>query len=249
MDRETILKNMLTGVDPPPDEDLKKSILAAMKGFSDKQLEKMEQAGVRFWPFLKGAPPEYNVTGVSDLGTPAEYKKELRLVRISPASLKRPGITDMLRHELAHAWDDVRNETSPPNLRKLKGDALTNELTRLAGDTMPFESQSTKKLAPGKFSMEEMLDRYKKGLPERDMSFANPSTAESHVAADVMEFYAEGYSVFHGFCDLCQSRLLRLAPELYNYLELESKTYGLPAPNRDQLNKSFNDNYPEWKGY
>jgi len=55
--------------------------------------------------------------------------------------------------------------------------------------------------------------------------------------------------VFHGFCGLCQARLLRLAPELYDYLEQESKTYGLPAPNRGQLNKLFNDSYPGWKGY
>jgi hypothetical protein len=249
MDRDTILKNMLTGVDPPPDEALKKSLLSAMKAFSDKQLEKMDQAGVRFWPFIKGAPPEYNITDVPDLGAPAEYKKELRLVRISPASLKKPGITDFLRHELAHAWDDVRNETSPPNLRKLKGDALTNELIRLAGDKAPFDSQSKRKLPPGNLSMEEMLNLYQKGLPERDMSFANPSTAETHAGANVMEFYAEGYSVFHGFCDVCQSRMLRLATELYNYLEQESKTYGLPTPNRDQLNKLFNDSYPGWKGY
>jgi hypothetical protein len=234
---------MLTGVDPPPGEDLKKSLLAAMKAFSDKQLEKMEQAGVRFWPYIKGEPPEYG-TGVPDLGSPAEYRKELRLVRISPASLKKPGITDFLRHELAHAWDDVRNENSPPNLRKLKGDALHNELVRLGGDKMPFDSQSKKKLPPGNFSMEEMLDLYRKGLPERDMSFANPSTAETHAGADVMEFYAEGYSVFHGFCDVCQARMLRLAPELYDYLERESRTYGLPTPNRDQLNKLFNDTYP-----
>jgi hypothetical protein len=249
MDRDTILKNMLTGVDPPPDDDTKKSLVAAMKAFSDKQLEKMDQAGVRFWPYIKGAPPEYNVTGVPDLGAPAEYKKELRLVRISPASLKRPGITDFLRHELAHAWDDVRNEKSPSNLRTLKGNALSDELTRLAGDKMPFDSQSKKKLAPGNLSMEEMLDRYQKGLPERDMSFANPSTAEKHAGADVMEFYAEGYSVFHGFCDVCQARLLRLATELYDYLELESKNYGLAVPNRDQLNKLFNDTYPSMSKY
>src|ERR1700689_2107842 len=209
----------------------------------------MEQAGVSLWPFIMGEPPEYNDTGVPDLGAPAEYKKELRLVRISPASLKKPGITDFLRHELAHAWDDVRNENSQPNLRKLKGDALTNELTRLAGDKMPFDSQSKKKLAPGNLSMEEMLDRYQKGLPERDMSFANPSTAETHAGGDVMEFYAEGYSVFHGFCDVCQARLLRLATELYDYLEQESKTYGLPTPNRGQLNKLFNDTYPNWSKY
>jgi hypothetical protein len=249
MDRETILKNMLSGVDPPPDEDVKKSLRAAMQAFSDKQLEKMEQAGVRFWPFVKGAPPEYNLTGVPDLSAPAEYRKEFRAVRISPASLKRPAITDYLRHELAHAWDDVRNEKSPPNLRTLKGDALTDELIRLAKDQMPFDSQSSRKLDPGKLSMQEMLDRYQKSLPEKEMSFAHPSTADKHAGKNVMEFYAEGYSVFHGYCDICQARLLRFAPELYDYLAQESKSYGLPAPNRDQLNKLFDSTYPGARGY
>jgi hypothetical protein len=249
MDRETILNNMLTGVDPPPGDDVKKSLRTAMQAFSVKQLERMDQAGVRFWPFVQGAPPEYQLTGVPDLGSPAEYRKEFRAIRISPASLARSSITDFLRHELAHAWDDVRNENSPPNLRKLKGDALTNELIRLAQDKLPFESQSSKKLLPGKLSMQEMLDRYQKVLPEKDMSFAHQSTADKHAGKNPMEFYAEGYSVFYGFCDACKARLLRFAPELFEYLALEAKTYGQPVPDRAQLNKVFDTTYPGARGY
>jgi hypothetical protein len=233
MDRDAILNEMISGVDPAPKDSVKKSLQAAMEAFSVKQLEKMVHAGVRFWPFLKGAPPEYKITGVPDLEAPAEYRKEFRAIRISPASLEKGAITDYLRHELAHAWDDVRNEDSPRNLRKLKDDALTNELIRLAKDEQPFESQSSKKLLPSKLSMQEMLDRYVKVLPEKDMSFAHPSTQGKHAAKNPMEFYAEGYSVFHGFSDTCKARLLRFAPELYDYLEQESKVYGLPTPVRD----------------
>jgi hypothetical protein len=249
MDRDTILSDLLTGVDPPPNESVKKSLQAAMQAFSVKQLEKMDQAGVRFWPYVKGAPPEYKLTGVPDLQAPAEYRKEFRAIRITPASMQKSAITDYLRHELAHAWDDVRNESSPLNLRTLQGDALSNELIRLAKDTEPFASQSSKKLDPGKLSMQEMLDRYVKGLPDKDLSFAHASTAGKHASKNTMEFYAEGYSVFHGFSDLCKARLLRLAPELYDYLEQESKLYGLPTPDRDQLNKLFDTTYTNLRGY
>jgi hypothetical protein len=249
MDRTTILSDMLSGVDPPPDERVKKSLLSAMQAFSDKQLKQMNQAGVRFWPYVKGAPPEYKITGVPDLGAPAEYKKEFRTIRISPASLEKSSITDYLRHELAHAWDDVRNETNPPNVRELKGDALYKELIRLAQDKQPLESQSQKKLEPGKLTLQEMLDRYVKVLPEKDLSFAHPSTSGKHAASNTMEFYAEGYSVFHGFNTLCQARLLRFAPELYDYLEKDSQQFTLITPDRAGLNKLFNETYPKMKDY
>jgi hypothetical protein len=50
MDRETILKSMLSGVSPALSDDQLKSIRAAMKAFSVKQLQKMDEAGVRIWP-------------------------------------------------------------------------------------------------------------------------------------------------------------------------------------------------------
>ena len=249
MSRDTILNDMLTGIKPPPSDDVKNSLRTAMKAFGDKQLQRMDNAGVRFWPFVEGAPPEYRLTGVPDLKAPAEYKKEFRAVRITPASLAKSAITDFLRHELAHAWDDVRNESNPPNLRTLKGDALDNELARLAGDKEPFASQSLKKLDPGKLSMQEMFDIYNKALPDKDWSFAHDSTAPRHAAANPMEFYAEGYSVFHGFCDTCKARLLRFATELYDYLEQEAKGNGLPTPDRKQLKKVFDTTYPAAKNY
>src|SRR5205823_6284198 len=66
-------------------------------------------------------------------------------------------------------------------------------------ERLGLEDVRAYQLPPGKkFSMQEMLDRYKKVLPDKTKSFAHPSAADKHNAKDVMEFYAEGYSVFHG---------------------------------------------------
>jgi hypothetical protein len=250
MDREAILKSMLSGVDPPLTEAQLKSVAAAMRAFSVKQLEKMEAAGVRIWPFVKGVPPEYQVDGIPDLSAPAEYRFLYRTVRISPASLDKSAMVDFVRHELAHAWDDVRSGKHPKSLRKLKGDALVEEVSRRGQDGEPFESQSKKKLPPSnKYSTQEMLDRYRKVLPDKTKSFANPSTADKHNAANVMEFYAEGYSVFHGMHQTSQGRMLWLAPELFDYLEKEAKGYGLLTPERTQLEKVLDDNEKGWRNY
>jgi hypothetical protein len=250
MDREAILKSMLMGVDPLPTDAQTKDILSAMRAFSEKQLEKMEKAGVRIWPFVKGLPPEYQIDSIGDLGAPAEYKFQFRTIRISPTSLEKSAATDFLRHEFAHAWDDVRTGKNPKSLRKLKGDALVEELNRRAQTSEPFESQSKKKLHPAnKYSMQEMLDRYKKVLPDKTRTFANPSTADKHNATDVMEFYAEGYSVYHGMYKTSQGRMLWLAPELFDYLEYESKVYGLPRLDREELKKVLDDNEKGWREY
>jgi hypothetical protein len=247
MDRETILKEMIRGADHELGDDVKGVLRNAMKAFSLNQLQKMIDAGVRFWPSVKGVPAEYADAGfaVPDLAAPADYVAPLRLLCVSPATLtKAGGATDATRHELAHAWDDVRNEKKSTNLRKLSGDALKKEVMRMLTEEQTekqtekqtkkqtFGSESTDKLPPDKkLSMQEMVSKYKDELRLDKRGFAHPTTAPKHVAATVMEFYAEGYSVFHGYNDLCQSRLMDLAPELYGYLEWESKAYHLATPN------------------
>jgi len=140
-------------VNPALSDDQIKPVRAAMKAFSVKQLQQMDGAGVRIWPFVKGVPPEYLVRSIPDLGAPAEYNPQFSTIRISPASLAGPGSTDFLRHEFAHAWDNVRTGKAPKSLRKLKGDAVIDELNHRAKEGGHFESQSPKKLPPGNYSM------------------------------------------------------------------------------------------------
>jgi hypothetical protein len=253
-DRAAILKSMLDGVKPVLDDDKTKRIASALKAFSDKQLNKMDAAGVRIWPFVKGLPPEYQVAKIDELGGPADYNAQYRTVRVSPTSMEKDSFTDFMRHELAHAWDNVRTGKNLKDLRKLKDSAFADELNKradqeLKGET--FESKSARKLPPGnKASMQEAVDEYKKLLSlDTTRSFAHPSTAPKHSAANAMEFYAEGYSVFHGNVPLSQGRLLYMAPVLFYYLEHEAKAEGLLRPGKDDLKKYLDENEKGWRAW
>ena len=256
--RAAILKSMLDGgankaLSAAQTTSLADAMNTATKAFSEKQLDSMEAAGVRIWPFAKGQPPEYLVGKDDQLKGPASYNPQVRTIKISPASLERGAgaLTDYLRHELAHAWDNVRTGKLQTSLRKLKGDALAAELELRAQQSEPFESESKKKLPPDKtYSMGEMLDRYKKlvkGLGDKTRTFANPGTADQHNARDVKEFYAEGYSVFHGNQQTSQGRMLWLAPEFFKFLDHEANGNGLPRPGKDGLKQVLDANDKGWR--
>src|ERR1700687_2928751 len=94
------------------------------------------------------------------------------------------------------------------------------------------------------------LDTYIKVLRvDRTKSFAHPATAEKHLAKNVMEFYEEGYSVFHGFNLTSQGRMLWLAADLFNFLEKEARDYGLLTPDREELKKTLDDNEKGWRDF
>ena len=80
-----------------------------------------------------------------------------------------------------------------------------------------------------------MYGRYVSRVPYRMFAFDNPGTKEGHSLRSVKEFYAEGYSVFHGPHKYSQARLLYYAPELFELLESEAQNEGLPIPNRTKL--------------
>jgi hypothetical protein len=79
-----------------------------------------------------------------------------------------------------------------------------------------------------------MYDRFM-NRPATQWSFANTKTAPEHVARNVREFYAEGYSVFHGDNEDAQAQLLCDAPELYQLLENEADKWKLDVPDRNKL--------------
>jgi hypothetical protein len=93
---------MLSGVSPTLSEDRMNSIGTAMKAFSVKQLQKMEEAGVRIWPFVKGLPPEYGVSSISDLDSPAEYNPQFRTIRVSPAGILCGRIWNSMRKDIVY---------------------------------------------------------------------------------------------------------------------------------------------------
>jgi hypothetical protein len=251
MDRDKLIAGMLTGASPALSTEQVAMINAALKAFSDKQLTRMEDAGVRMWPFLKGLPPDIAPVPIDDLSAPAEYVFQFRVVRISPASLAKGSAVNHLRHEFAHAWDNVRSGKNPKSLRKIKPDAQIDEINARAKELAPFASDSSVKLPPSMHPMQDLVGEYKKVLAvdREKFSFAHDSTAPKHATANVREFYAEGYSVFHGLSVDKQARMLWIARDFFDYLDQESKGFGLLSPDRKLLEKTLDGIDKNWRNF
>jgi hypothetical protein len=211
-----------------------KQIEAAMRGFSLHQLHAMRQAGVRFWVPNSLPPDLRDKAAIKNLSSPGGYWDLLRIIQMSEEAS-----TDAIRHELAHAWDHVRTGKVKP-IGKLKGEDFVKAVKNTPElSSATDEKRSTVETKEGKtravrLSIPEMLERYKR-WKLREESFDNPSTREGYSKSSPREFYAEGYSVFHGGREWNQARLLYYAPELYELLEAEAKQEGLDIPDRAKL--------------
>ena len=154
-------------------------------------------------------------------------------------------------HEFAHAWDNVRSGKNPKSLRKIKPDAQTDEINARAKEPAPFGSDSSAKLPPSMRPMQDLVGDYKKVLAvdREKFSFAHDSTAPKHATANVREFYAEGYSVFHGLSVDKQARMLWIARDFFDYLDQESKGLGLVVPDRKLLEKTLDGIDKNWRNF
>ena len=222
-----------------PDKTVGK-ISAAMNAFSLHQLHAMEKAGLRFWPG-DSLPSEFkDRVKVDPISTPAEYVDVIHIIRMADNAT-----TDAIRHEMAHAWDHVRTGKVKP-VAQLKGkefeQALQNtpELSSTTSEKRPTKELTGGKMKSARMPISEMLKRYRR-FKLREESFDNPSTRESYSKRSVREFYAEGYSVFHGGREWNQARLLYYAPELYEMLETEAKEEGLDVPDRSKVEAAMKD--------
>jgi hypothetical protein len=90
--------------------------------------------------------------------------------------------------------------------------------------------------------VQDTFDRFMNRPVMDYWSFANSKTDPEHVTSDVREFYAEGYSVFHGANEDAQAQLLCGALELYLLLEQEARAARLAVPDRRALGKNNADN-------
>lgn len=217
-------------------------INAAMRAFSLHQLRTMRKSGVRFWE-PNSLPPEFSGrVKLANLSTPAEYVDLIRIIRLSSGAS-----TDAIRHEMAHAWDHVRTgKVKPIPIEKLSDkdfEKALKETPELSSATNV--KRDTKEVSGGKersvrLTISEMLERYR-SWKLREQCFDNPTTRESHSKASPREFYAEGYSVFHGGSEWSQAKLLYYAPELYNLLEAEAKQEGLTVPDRAKVEASMKE--------
>lgn len=241
--RADVLKDMLRGTTADEKKAWCKKLRRAMAAFSTDQLKKMKKAGVRFWrsgeypsPF-KDADIVPSETGRLEM---ARYGPGSRVIQWGPKAGP-----DEIRHELAHAWDHVRGGMVT-RLDSIKGASLKKEMLNpppLTSETKEKRLTLTetvgKETKNVKLSVQEIFDRFMKRPPRSGVgdtwSFANTRTDPEHVLNSVKEFYAEGYSVFHGDNTDAQAQLLCDAPELYQLLENEAKAAKLKAPDRDVL--------------
>jgi hypothetical protein len=237
-ERAKLLTEFTGGAELP--EQQVSRIASAMRAFSLRQLQAMRKAGVRFWA-PDSLPPEFkDHVEVENVSTPGQYLDTLRLIRMA-----KNASTDSIRHEMAHAWDHVRTGKVKP-IAGLKGeefDKALKDTPALSSETE--EKRATKETHQGKvrsvrIPISEMFERYKK-WKLREQSFDNPSTREGYSKTSPKEFYAEGYSVFHGGREWNQARLLYYAPELYELLEAEAKQQGLSVPDRSKIEAALKE--------
>jgi len=236
--RNAILQDMLRGLDANEKKSWCKKIRRALAGFSTRQMQVMKNAGVRFWRSGEFPAPFADKYGPSATkrGEMARYDFPYRIIQ----GLDTSG-PDEVRHELAHAWDHVRSG-KVPRLDKLKG----KQLDKAMFVSPDFSSEGkekrvsiddpagsgTKKI---KLSVQDTFDRFMQRPAQGNWSFANSRTKPEHVTSDIREFYAEGYSVFHGDNEEAQAIMLCDAPELYALLEKEALAEKLKVPDRTKL--------------
>lgn len=227
--RERAIEHMLRFV-PETDTELRSAIRAASASFSDRQLIRMDQAGVVFAANRVGGLPADRVRGAAEglvnersptIGgrTGGRYLPELRTIQM------RSRAEGSIVHEMAHAWDDVRND------RLRLSDAASPELQRRlalqdAGRTA-FSSDT---------ELAGALEAYRgrRPRPERGTTAFSLNADPHEPLENPREFYAEGYALFHRGSPERLEVLRRQAPELYRVLYREAAEGGTlrsqPAP-------------------
>lgn len=134
------------------------------------------------------------------------------------------------RHELAHAWDDVRADRHPQRLDELPLAQRTRAVERLSTEVESHHAMSSSTDPRLRDSFEEYAHGRSWNQAEYEAeAFDTPGTQGGYSRRSVEEFYAEGFSAFHGDAERA-ARLQRNAPELYRQLAAESQQEGtLPA--------------------
>jgi len=236
--RDQILQDMLRGLTATEKDSVCKRFRRALAAFSTSQMLTMKSAGVRFWRAGEFPPPfkDDYAPGKAKRNEMARYHPEVRVIQWGT----RAGV-DEIRHELAHAWDHVRGG-KVARLDAYKGARLKKAVQAAA--TFSSEKNEARltveEIVHGQkqkvgLSIKDVYDRFMKRPAAAYWSFANTKTDPEHVTSDVREFYAEGYSVFHGDNEDAQAQLLCDAPELYQLLENEANEGKLAVPDRGKL--------------
>lgn len=218
--RVELTDDMMRGIHPPPSGSTRASMDAALSSFSDRQLEEMHAAGVRFWPADAGMPPEISETGVANPRAREAYIPEARTIRYTEGMS-----ASRLRHELAHAYDDVHGERAPHRLDDLPLAERTREMGRLDREVSRHRAFGSER----DHAIGDSFEAYRAERPhvraEYERYDFDVGARTGYSATDVHEFYAEGFSAFHGDAEHAR-RLEHNAPGLYRHLLEESRAEG-----------------------
>ncbi len=220
--RTAACDDFLRGVSPPPSAALRTRMDRALESFSDAQLQRMRDAGVRFWPGRDGLPPDIIEAGAAapPPSSPGAYVAGARTLRYSPDMS-----TAALRHELGHAWDDVGGETRRLRLDDLPTAERRRAITRLDREVdtgRAFSSTRDRGLVD---AFEDYRGSRRWTSDAREREAFDLGARAGYSTRSVEEFYAEGFSAFHGSAERA-ARMERNAPELFHRLAEDARDAG-----------------------
>lgn len=234
-ERNRILEDFTRGL-PDINESVRRVFIASICDFSLTQLNMMKEAGFRFW-MGNGVPPvfEGDVRRDAFRGS-ASYTRQIRTAFLG--NRVNPGY---VTHEMAHAWDHIRNL---PARRRVRLDDISNRSRRRsfmnnAGQYLTATRRRQDIQIDGRtrqMSFNQMHSAYTSRVIRRELAFRSNST-EGYSMTNPQEFYAEGYSVFHGNSVLEQAKLYKYARELYAYLLSEAREQQMPVPDNEEVRR------------
>lgn len=221
--RERAVEHMMRFV-PESDTELRTAIRGASSSFSERQLVRMDQAGVVFAANRRGGLPAERVRGAAEgfvnertptIGgrTGGRYLPELRTIQLRSRS------EGSIVHEMAHAWDDVRND------RVRLGDGASPQLQRrLALEDAGHTAFASDRELAG--ALQAYRGRRPNPNDERGHSAFSLNADPHEPLENPREFYAEGYALFHRGSPERLEVMRRQAPELYRVLYREASEAG-----------------------
>jgi hypothetical protein len=185
----------------------------------------MRQGGVRMWP-AGTLPPGLAEAGAANppIAERARYLAGSRVLRYGDDAT--PGV---LRHELAHALDDVGGESRPMRLDDMSAAQRTRAVATLGREVESGRAMSSTRDQTLLDSFEAYGDRRSLDHVVRESQTFDTTAPAGYSRRSVEEFYAEGFNSFHQGAGGA-SEVQRTAPELYRRLAEESRAAGtLPA--------------------
>ena len=240
--RRKLIDHMLRGIEPPPADWQKARIEKALNPLSTKNLKKISKAGVRFW-YGDGMPEELSFV-VSGTGNQlrgrqlAEYVPAARLIR-----LKQRTPTSQIRHEIAHAIDDLKDDPKgSKSIDKYKPNQRDDMVGKLVGFGSEKANIKLTTLVPDKtgkrwikteMSVRDMWSSRRPAI--REQRFNSGTAKEGYSYKNPREFWAEGWAVFHGGNGTEQRKLLLNSPELFYALKFDAMKNGAPVPDERRL--------------